>query len=761
VGLTTAALQGTLPSGFSSSVWSTGAGLYPYLTNFFPHGAQAVSGFAYSDGGATPLASGAGGAIYVGARANGVTLGTATTGANGYYYILTAAGGVPGSSVLAYGNDAATLATATGAANTGLNLYGDALTGTTSATTYSAAISSLTTAMTAAANGNSAALAAIDGASGADLTATGASFIINQAVTTSGAFSVTTTAANAPITVAQAITINGPGDLILDADGALAIDAPIDVTGAGAASLADGGGYGFGLSGSGFLGSLSFTGGQAAGARLKINGSSYKLVYSMSELASDLNGASGDYALATTLGSGGYAGAVVGSFGGTFTGLGNYITDLFISGSSNDAALFGTLTSRGVIRDLGLVGGSVAGSSRVGALVGSAKGQITDVYSTTSVSGGEYVGGLVGVNSGTVTDARAIGQVTGSGSQQTDVGGLAGYNSGNISDSSAGTGDVSAIHYVGGLVGYNTATGTLSDDTTSGASVSGTTAVGGLAGYNGGTIEAGASSSDTVSGGENVGGLVGNSAGTITDARATGTVSGATHIGGLAGYNSGNISGSNATGTVTGEGGEPLDLGGLVGENGAAGEITQSQATGGSVIAPHGLHIGGLVGANDGEIDRSFATKTVGSEGSGSDQGGLVGYNAAGATIANTYSTGQVEAASYIGGLVGDNAGDVQTSWDSGAVASGAASGGVAGANAKSGVITDVYWDVGTTGRTGALGRGALGSSTNVTGIGGSTGKNPDSQVTYTGFNFTSIWTINAGASRPYLRNISPQTAPP
>jgi len=102
VGLTTAALQGTLPSGFSSSVWSTGAGLYPYLTNFFPHGAQAVSGFAYSDGGATPLASGAGGAIYVGAMANGVTLGTATTGANGYYYILTAAGGVPGSSVLAY-----------------------------------------------------------------------------------------------------------------------------------------------------------------------------------------------------------------------------------------------------------------------------------------------------------------------------------------------------------------------------------------------------------------------------------------------------------------------------------------------------------------------------------------------------------------------------------------------------------------------------------------------------------------------------------
>jgi hypothetical protein len=117
-----------------------------------------------------------------------------------------------------------------------------------------------------------------------------------------------------------------------------------------------------------------------------------------------------------------------------------------------------------------------------------------------------------------------------------------------------------------------------------------------------------------------------------------------------------------------------------------------------------------------------------------------------------------VDAGTYIGGLVGDNAGGVQTSWVSGSVATGATSGGLAGAN--TGVFTNVYWDVGTSGRSGALAVGTLGSSTNVTGIGGTTGKSPDSQATYTGFNFTSVWTINAGTSRPFLRNVSPQTPP-
>jgi len=755
-GETTATLQGALPTFANSSLWSTGPGLYPYLTNFFPNGVQAISGFAYSDAGKTAAAGAS-----VGAVVGGAMFGSASVGANGYYYILAPAGSAAsGATLLAYGNDAATLTTASGGTvQTGVDLYGEALTGTTSDTTYSAALTDLTAAMTTAANGNSGALTAISGATGAFLTANGASFTIDQAVTTSGAFGVATTQADAPLTVSQAITINGAGGLVLNAAGALAIDAPITVVGAAAVNLAAAGGYGFGLSGSGFAGSLSFTG---AGGSLNIDGTPYTLITSLPELASDLNGSYGDYALAGSITSStGYTAAVVGSFGGTFTGLGNTISGLTITGASTQAGLFDLLAGGGEIRDIGLVGGSVAGGSTAGALVGKAEGLITDAYSTASVSGTSDVGGLVGYVSdlgvisndwtsggAVLTGVSGVGGLVGknqgtieAGSSSSDAvtgtryaGGVAGYNSGDISGAGAGTGNVSGTSYVGGLVGYNAATGTLSGDTTSAAKVSGTSVIGGLVGENLGTLEAASSSSDPVSGTK--------------------------EVGGLAGYNDGNISSASATGSVTGSGGEPLDLGGLVGDNGSAGVITTSQATGGSVSAPGGFHLGGLVGDNAGQISQSFATETVGSNGTGEDLGGLVGYTSSGSEITNTYATGQVEAGIDVGGLVGDNAGGVATSWASGAVASGATSGGVVGGNKTTGLFTNVYWDLGTTGRPSAFGVGTLGASTNVTGIGGTTDKNPHSQSTYTGFNFTSVWTINPGASRPYLRDATPQTPP-
>jgi hypothetical protein len=111
-------------------------------------------------------------------------------------------------------------------------------------------------------------------------------------------------------------------------------------------------------------------------------------------------------------------------------------------------------------------------------------------------------------------------------------------------------------------------------------------------------------------------------------------------------------------------------------------------------------------------------------------------------------------------GFAGYNLGYVTTSWSDGAVGSGTASGGVAGDNGAAGVFTDVYWDEGTSGQSNALGTGTLGSSTNVTGIGGSTGNNIYSQSTYAGFDFTNVWEINPATSRPFLRNVTPQSPP-
>jgi hypothetical protein len=80
-GLTTAQLQGALPSGFSRAVWGTGGGLYPYLTNLYPTGVVAISGFGQDQTGAPT--GGAGVDLFSGGGQIGETT---YTGANGYYY---------------------------------------------------------------------------------------------------------------------------------------------------------------------------------------------------------------------------------------------------------------------------------------------------------------------------------------------------------------------------------------------------------------------------------------------------------------------------------------------------------------------------------------------------------------------------------------------------------------------------------------------------------------------------------------------------
>jgi hypothetical protein len=791
-GETTLQLQGALPT-FANPAWSAGPGLYPYLTDFFPNGVQAISGIAYADSGVTPAASNSNLPQYVFLDVAGQQ-NQVTTGANGYYYLAMPAGTLSagGTPVVAYmleGDASGALDAATLIAAIGTTQHLDVWTGVLIAPTTSVSLSTAPTTAAALlaqnANADQTLLsqaagtdtAPTSGASGLALVgyiATGAGgFNVDQGITGEGLYVMTT---GGPITLGAAQILGGPINLSLFSSGALEFDASITANGAVALNLAYDASSPANL---GFAPGVQIDyGASDHGGTLAIDGAAYTLVYSMAELAADLNGSTNDFALATSVTPvAGYTAAVVDTFGGTFTGLGNTITGLAIAGSvpvtlarpggeapraaapAGAVGLFGTLLPGGEIRDIGLVGGDISGDVGVGALAGKAEGLIVDAYSTATVSGtgdvgglvgyasdgglffgdttsgatvsgasgvgglvgknvgtieggssssdavsgAKYVGGLVGANVGTITDASASGSVTGSGGDPVEIGGLAGYNSGNISGASAGTGSVSGGAYVGGLVGYNTATGTLSDDATSGATISGTSAVGGLVGENLGTVEDGASSSDAVSG--------------------------TRYVGGLAGYNSGGITAASATGQVTGTGGAPRNLGGLVGDN-------------------------------TGNIDQSFATGAVTADADGSLLGGLAGYNADGAAITNTYATGQVGAGTYVGGLVGENAGSAATSWASGSVAAGATSGGVAGGGASTGVFTDVYWDTGTTGQASALGRGSLDASTHVVAIGGSTGRNPDSAATYAGFNFTSVWTIDPGASRPYLRAVSPQTPP-
>ena len=130
---------------------------------------------------------------------------------------------------------------------------------------------------------------------------------------------------------------------------------------------------------------------------------------------------------------------------------------------------------KGTISNIGLLGGSVAGDSFVGGLVGlNSGGTITRAYTTGTVSGsGEQIGGLVGNNSGTISQSYATGAV----SAPARVGGLVGLNNGSISQAYA-TGAVNGAGYAGGgLVGTNG--GTINQSYATGA-VSGTEYVGGL-----------------------------------------------------------------------------------------------------------------------------------------------------------------------------------------------------------------------------------------------------------------------------------------
>ncbi|WP_434723808.1 MBG domain-containing protein [Mesorhizobium sp. RIZ17] len=142
IGLTTADFQNGGVNGLSAAFGGGSGGLYPYLKSFYPNGVQAISGIAYKDSGVTPLSSGTRQPIYVKnpglvtAVANGVDLGTVSTGVNGYYYIATPNGTI-GSSVLVYtvqdgGPDAAgaqnavTLRTGLSGGNVAnLNVYGN------------------------------------------------------------------------------------------------------------------------------------------------------------------------------------------------------------------------------------------------------------------------------------------------------------------------------------------------------------------------------------------------------------------------------------------------------------------------------------------------------------------------------------------------------------------------------------------------------------------------------------------------------------
>jgi hypothetical protein len=195
-------------------------------------------------------------------------------------------------------------------------------------------------------------------------------------------------------------------------------------------------------------------------------------------------------------------------------------------------------------------------------------------------------------------------------------------------------------------------------------------------------------------------------------------------------------------------------VGGLIGFNDTAGVVASVSA---SATVKGVTDVGGLVGYNGGKLSAVFATGAV--SGGSANTGGLVGENVSTGGITDAYALSSTSGSAQVGGLVGLNFGAIATSYADGVVSGSVQLGGAVGANQAGGSLQNVYWDVANTGQAAAAGSNA-GTLTNVTGVGGSTGKNPYAQATYAGFNFSTVWAINPGSSRPFLKAVAGGTPP-
>ena len=393
-------------------------------------------------------------------------------------------------------------------------------------------------------------------------------------------------------------------------------------------------------------------------------------------------------------------------FTGIFEGNSYTIANLQINrDSASYVGLFGSAAASSLIHDIALVNVEIEGGSQTGGLVGNANGEIRNNYTTGKLSGGNNSGGLAGQSAGNI--ANSFSSVNVIGGSSNFIGGLVGIMTTGTITNSLARGTVSGGNSVGGLVGEN-GSGTITNSAASGT-VSGAAKVGGLVGENKGIVRNSNAKGSVTATGSDIGGLVGRNTGTsvrIVNSYAIGDVEGNSWVGGLTGSNEGEVTKSFASGNVEGTSGM---IGGLVAQNGSSGEITDSYASG---TVSGGNLVGGLVGDNSGKVEGSNARGSV--TATGDNIGGLVGRNAGtDAQITDSYASGDVEGgnSNLVGGLVGENFGEVSNSNARGSVtATGGDIGGLIGRNTgASAQITDSY---------------AIGDVTGSRWVGGLTGTN-------------------------------------
>jgi flagellin-like protein len=142
-----------------------------------------------------------------------------------------------------------------------------------------------------------------------------------------------------------------------------------------------------------------------------------------------------------------------------------------------------------------------------------------------------------------------------------------------------------------------------------------------------------------------------------------------------------------------------------------------------------GPSVGGLVGENSGDISSSYSTGSVDGD---NRVGGLVGQSDG--DISNSYSKSSVNGDGRTGGLVGNNLGDISSSYSTGSVSAMFIKGGLVGGN--SGSITDSYWNTVSSGQP---------TSNGGTGLTTSEMQGSSASSNMNGFDFTNVWKTASG----------------
>lgn len=431
-----------------------------------------------------------------------------------------------------------------------------------------------------------------------------------------------------------------------------------------------------------------------------------------------------------------YSGGLVGYNDG---GVNNARNTGAIEGRDNVGGLVGYNAEGSTLTNLiNGIAAEIVGLDNVGGIAGVNAGEINatemDLVNEGKVYGNQFVGGIAGDNSGTIANVEnAVLVLNITGSDAKYFGGIAGRNSGTIQGAvNKNAVTVEGGSFVGGIIGQNTDRGQFNGVISNLGNVSGKDNVGGVIGENNnqgllnntsgerlsisnsGSVEASGggaagifythsglirnvdlTNSGTVTGGSSEGGVTGGLFGTVNEIEVTdghsqiwnstltntGTVTGGGTVGGLIGKNEANVSHTSLinTGLVSGSTEQEttgVNVGGLIGENTAT-------IKGGRYVDESGLGYYKYAIYNNGTVIGKY------------NVGGLIGNNSG--ELVAAYNTGSVSGQTNVGGIVGVNSGTIDQAFNkvmtanTGAISGTSSVGAIAGLNQEQGSISNVY----------------------------------------------------------------------